>query len=70
MLEGALAPNQREQAGGNINFIKDSVQGYYEDIHELLMNFHTKVSNKDFPKTVESLLMHFERQTGTPVDSR
>ena len=68
MLESAFASNQREQAEENISFIKDGVQECYEDVRELLMNFRTKISNKDFPEAVESLLARFERQTGIPVD--
>ena len=68
MLESAFASNQREQAEENIGFIKDGVQECYEDVRELLMNFRTKISNKDFPEAVESLLARFERQTGIPVD--
>ena len=68
MLESAFASDQREQAEENIGFIKDGVQECYEDVRELLMNFRTKISNKDFPEAVESLLARFERQTGIPVD--
>ena len=50
MLESAFASDQREQAEENIGFIKDGVQECYEDVRELLMNFRTKISNKDFPE--------------------
>ena len=69
MLESAFYSNQKEQAEENIRFIKDGVQECYEDVRELLLNFRTKISNKDFPEAVSALLTRFERQTKINVST-
>ncbi len=69
MLESAFHSNQKEQAEENIRFIKDGVQECYEDVRELLLNFRTKISNKDFPEAVSALLTRFERQTKINVST-
>lgn len=69
MLESAFYSNQKEQAEENIRFIKDGVQECYEDVRELLLNFRTKISNKDFPEAVSALLSRFERQTKINVST-
>ena len=69
MLESAFYSNQKEQAEENIRFIKDGVQECYEDVRELLLNFRTKISNKDFPEAVSALLTRCERQTKINVST-
>lgn len=69
MLESAFYSNQKEQAEENIRFIKDGVQECYEDVRELLLNFRTKISNKDFPEAISALLTRFERQTKINVST-
>ena len=69
MLESAFHANQKEQAEENIRFIKDGVQECYEDVRELLLNFRTKISNKDFPEAVTTLLSRFKRQTKINVET-
>ena len=69
MLESAFHADQKEQAEENIRFIKDGVQECYEDVRELLLNFRTKISNKDFPEAVSALLTRFERQTKINVST-
>ena len=70
MLETAFYADQKEQAEENIRFIKDGVQECYEDVRELLLNFRTKISNKDFPEAVSTLLSRFERQTKINVSAK
>lgn len=67
MLESAYHANQKEQVEENIRFIKDGVQECYDDVRELLLNFRTKISNKDFPEAVSALLARFEQQTQIEV---
>lgn len=69
MLETAFAESNRQQVEENIGFIKTGVQECYEDVRELLLNFRTKISNKDFPQAVADLLDRFEQQTGTSVET-
>ena len=69
MLESAFHADQKEQAEENIRFIKDGVQECYEDVRELLLNFRTKISNKDFPEAVTTLLSRFKRQTKINVET-
>jgi len=69
LRESAFYQNQKEQAEENIRFIKDGVQECYEDVRELLLNFRTKISNKDFPEAVSALLTRFERQTKINVST-
>lgn len=67
MLESAYNAEQKEQVEENIRFIKDGVQECYDDVRELLLNFRTKISNKDFPDAVSTLLTRFEQQTQIKV---
>lgn len=69
MLETAFAENKREEAAENISFIKTGVQECYEDVRELLLNFRTKISNKEFPEAVADLFLRFTQQTGTTVET-
>ncbi|HIG0450136.1 TPA: histidine kinase [Neisseria meningitidis] len=69
MLETAFAENKREEAAENIGFIKTGVQECYEDVRELLLNFRTKISNKEFPEAVADLFARFTQQTGTTVET-
>ena len=69
MLESAFHADQKEQAEENIRFIKDGVQECYEDVRELLLNFRTKISNKDFPEAVTTLLSRFKRQTKINIET-
>ncbi|MDO4640140.1 MAG: type IV pili methyl-accepting chemotaxis transducer N-terminal domain-containing protein [Neisseria sp.] len=68
MLECALQSQEQEQIQENMNFIKEGVQECYDDVRELLLNFRTKVSKKDFTEAVETLVARFSRQTRIPVD--
>ncbi|WP_304671664.1 histidine kinase [Neisseria blantyrii] len=69
MLETAFAENKWEEAAENIGFIKTGVQECYEDVRELLLNFRTKISNKEFPEAVADLFARFTQQTGTTVET-
>ena len=70
MLESALAAQQREQAAENVQFIKDGVQECYEDVRELLLNFRTKISRKEFTEAVRTLAQRFEQQTRVATSVR
>ncbi|SNB72928.1 histidine kinase [Kingella negevensis] len=63
MLESALNAKEQEQAEENLQFIKDGVQECYEDVRELLLNFRTKITRKEFSEAVETLTQRFEQQT-------
>lgn len=69
MLESAFAEGKKEEAAENINFIKTGVQECYEDVRELLLNFRTKISNKEFPEAVSDLFARFTQQTGITVET-
>lgn len=68
MLESALKANEKEQVAENLQFIKDGVQECYEDVRELLLNFRTKITKKEFAEAVETLTQRFEQQTHIPVN--
>ena len=63
MLESALVLGKQEQINENLQFIKDGVKESYEDVRELLLNFRTKISRKEFTEAVETLIERFENQT-------
>ncbi|EGZ46080.1 type IV pili methyl-accepting chemotaxis transducer N-terminal domain-containing protein [Neisseria wadsworthii] len=67
MLENAMQTGQQEQVQENMNFIKEGVQECYDDVRELLLNFRTKVSRKDFTEAVETLAKRFTQQTHIPA---
>lgn len=69
MLESAFAERKKEEAAENISFIKTGVQECYEDVRELLLNFRTKISNKEFPEAVADLFARFTQQTGITVET-
>ncbi|MCF7521290.1 histidine kinase [Neisseria sp. ZJ106] len=69
MLESAFDADKKDQVEENIRFIKDGVQECYDDVRELLLNFRTKISNKDFPEAVSTLLTRFEQQTQIEVNT-
>lgn len=69
MLDSAYKAGEKEQMEENIRFLTDGVQECYDDVRELLLNFRTQISNKDFPEAVTSLLARFEQQTQIEVDT-
>ena len=69
MLESAFAEGKKEEAAENISFIKTGVQECYEDVRELLLNFRTKISNKEVPEAVADLFARFTQQTGITVET-
>ena len=69
MLDSAYKAGEKEQMEENIRFLTDGVQECYDDVRELLLNFRTKISNKDFPEAGTSLLARFEQQTQIEVDT-
>uniref|UniRef100_UPI0035A16203 sensor histidine kinase n=1 Tax=Neisseria dentiae TaxID=194197 RepID=UPI0035A16203 len=44
------------------------VQECYEDVRELLLNFRTKISRKEFAEAVQTLCKRFEQQTQVEVN--
>lgn len=70
MLENAFLADERIQVQENLNFIKEGVQECYEDVRELLLNFRTKVSRKEFPEAIQTLTQRFEQQTHVAVSVR
>lgn len=67
MLDSALQDDKPEQVAENLQFIKEGVQECYEDVRELLLNFRTKISRKEFAEAVQTLVDRFEQQTQVPV---
>ena len=67
MLESALSEGKQDQVTENLQFIKEGVQECYEDVRELLLNFRTKISRKEFAEAVQTLADRFEQQTQVPV---
>ncbi len=63
MLDSALAAQETAQIDENLNFIKEGVQECYDDVRELLLNFRTKITQKDFPEAIATLVKRFEHQT-------
>ncbi|RRD90197.1 type IV pili methyl-accepting chemotaxis transducer N-terminal domain-containing protein [Conchiformibius steedae] len=70
MLESAIAANEHAQIKENLNFIKEGVQECYEDVRELLLNFRTKITRKEFAEAVQTLAQRFEQQTHVAVSVR
>ncbi|MDO5686392.1 MAG: type IV pili methyl-accepting chemotaxis transducer N-terminal domain-containing protein [Neisseria sp.] len=68
MLESALQAQETEQAAENLQFIKEGVQECYDDVRELLLNFRTKISSKEFGEAVQTLVERFEQQTRMKVN--
>lgn len=68
MLESALDADKPDQVAENLQFIKEGVQECYEDVRELLLNFRTKISRKEFTEAVQTLVERFGQQTHVPVD--
>ncbi|SSY80874.1 type IV pili methyl-accepting chemotaxis transducer N-terminal domain-containing protein [Alysiella crassa] len=68
MLESALKNGEQEQANENIAFIREGVKECYDDVRELLLNFRTKISRKEFTEAVQTLAQRFEQQTHIPVN--
>lgn len=70
MLDSALNNQEPQQIQESLDFIKEGVNECYEDVRELLLNFRTKISKKEFPYAVHALAERFERQTQIPVDTQ
>ena len=68
MLESALAAQVQTQIDENLQFIKEGVQECYEDVRELLLNFRTKISRKEFAEAVQTLTERFALQTQVKVN--
>ncbi|MDO5069396.1 MAG: type IV pili methyl-accepting chemotaxis transducer N-terminal domain-containing protein [Neisseria zoodegmatis] len=68
MLESAMAAGNQNQMSENLQFIKDGVQECYEDVRELLLNFRTKISKKEFAEAVQTLAARFRQQTQTDIE--
>ena len=68
MLESALAAKAQAQIDENLQFIKEGVQECYEDVRELLLNFRTKISRKEFAEAVQTLTERFALQTQVEVN--
>ncbi|MDO4907990.1 type IV pili methyl-accepting chemotaxis transducer N-terminal domain-containing protein [Neisseria sp.] len=69
MLESALVAQEQAQISENLQFIKEGVQECYEDVRELLLNFRTKISRKEFAEAVRTLSKRFEQQTQVEVNT-
>ena len=67
MLESALLNDEKEQVKENLTFIREGVEECYDDVRELLLNFRTKITKKEFREAVETLTQRFEQQTHVPV---
>ncbi|MDO5356763.1 MAG: type IV pili methyl-accepting chemotaxis transducer N-terminal domain-containing protein [Conchiformibius sp.] len=70
MLESAMAAGESEQVNENLNFIKEGVQECYDDVRELLLNFRTKITRREFNDAVRTLVQRFEQQTHIAVHVR
>lgn len=70
MLESSFLAKNYRQVQENLNFIKEGVQECYEDVRELLLNFRTKISRKEFSEVVQTLAQRFEQQTQVAVNIR
>lgn len=68
MLESALKANEQAQIHENVQFIKEGVQECYEDVRELLLNFRTKITRKDFNEAITTLVQRFQQQTHIEID--
>ena len=62
-----MSEGKQDQVTENLQFIKEGVQECYEDVRELLLNFRTKISRKEFAEAVQTLVDRFEQQTQVPV---
>nr|WP_253340406.1 type IV pili methyl-accepting chemotaxis transducer N-terminal domain-containing protein [Neisseria sp. HSC-16F19] len=64
MLTSALAKGDEARTEQSLQFIREGVQESYEDVRELLLNFRTKISRREFADAVQTLVSRFEQQTG------
>lgn len=70
MLQSALKSGEQAQVEENLQFIREGVQECYDDVRELLLNFRTKISRKEFSEAVQTLVQRFEQQTHVAADVR
>lgn len=68
MLQSALNAGETAQVNENLQLIREGVQECYDDIRELLLNFRTKISRKEFSEAVQTLVQRFEQQTHVEAD--
>ncbi|AIL32827.1 type IV pili methyl-accepting chemotaxis transducer N-terminal domain-containing protein [Basilea psittacipulmonis] len=68
MLDDALKQQNQDMVLENLHFIQTGIKECYDDVRELLLNFRTKITNKEFNKAVEDLVARFEKQTKIAID--
>lgn len=68
MLERSLKNNNTAEINESLQFIKDGVKECYDDVRELLLNFRTKITRKEFAEAVDTLAQRFKQQTHCEVD--
>lgn len=67
MLESSLKAKNEAEVAESLQFIKDGVKECYDDVRELLLNFRTKITRKEFAEAVDTLAQRFRQQTHSHV---
>lgn len=67
MLESSLKTQNHAEIHESLQFIKEGVKECYDDVRELLLNFRTKITRKEFAQAVETLVQRFRQQTHQTV---
>lgn len=67
MLESSLRAKNDVEVSETLQFIKDGVKECYDDVRELLLNFRTKITRKEFAEAVATLAQRFKQQTHSEV---
>ncbi len=67
MLESSLKAKNEAEIAETLQFIKEGVKECYDDVRELLLNFRTKITRKEFAEAVDTLAQRFRQQTHSDV---
>lgn len=67
MLESSLKAKNETEVAETLQFIKEGVKECYDDVRELLLNFRTKITRKEFAEAVGTLAQRFRQQTHSDV---
>lgn len=68
MLESSLKAKNDTEVAETLQFIKDGVKECYDDVRELLLNFRTKITRKEFAEAVDTLAQRFKQQTQNEIE--
>lgn len=67
MLERSLHNKNDAEIAETLQYIKEGVKECYDDVRELLLNFRTKITRKEFAEAIDNLAQRFRQQTHCQV---